>query len=121
MTNRSFSIGKPNYVESFTTDLANNFNNHFLLEGKQIFLRNVIDECQIYAMDICLHFKQESGGILPEDWIEHLVAETYDATIKLFPAAEAQYSFDDCLGAVKSQLDMGIARSQVNQYYSRFR
>jgi hypothetical protein len=117
----SFSIGKPSYVESFTTDLAHNFNNHFLSVGKQIYLRNVIDECQIYAMDICLHFKQESGGILPEDWIKHLVAETYDATIKLFPAAEEQYSFDDCLRAVKSQLDMGIARSQVNQYYAKFR
>ncbi|MBO7258965.1 MAG: hypothetical protein J6U94_02735 [Paludibacteraceae bacterium] len=118
---RSFSIGKPNYIESFATDLANNFNNHFLLEGKQIFLSNVIDECQIYAMDICLHFKQESGGIFPDDWINHIVAETYDATIKLFPAAEEQYSFDACLRAVKIQLNMGTAQSQVEQYYSKFR
>lgn len=116
----TFSIGKPSYEKSFSHDLAIHFHNHFLDRGKQIFLHNVVDECIVYATDICLHFKQESGGLLPEDWLQHLVAETYDVIIKFFPAAEESFTFDICLGKVKFNLETGIGRKFVDDYYGKF-
>lgn len=118
---RTYSVGKPSYQSGFKRDLAQNFNNHFIKLGRDCFLRDVIVECEIYAMDICLHFKQESGGYLPMDWLQHLVAESYDATMDLFPEALSQYALEDCINHVKSAIDSGRARNTVDSYYSRFR
>ena len=117
---RVYSIGKPGYVKSFKQDLAQNFHNHFLSEGRQIYLRDVIKECEVYAMDICLHFKQESGGVLPEDWKKHLIAETYDTILQLFPAAEEDYSLETCMFNVTCELNNGTARRTVDNYYDKF-
>ena len=117
----TFSIGKPSYLKSFSYDLAILFRDHFLSKGALIYWNNVLEECQVYAMDICLHFKKESGGLLPEDWLKHMVAEVYDTMLKLFPESADKITFDKFLSDIKSYIEFGIARSKIDNYYSKFK
>lgn len=114
----SYSINKPNYVSSFKQDLASNFNVRFISQGKYFYMNDVIRECEMYACDICLHFKKESGGILPKDWIEHLADQTWRAINEFWPQVKYSYPLDTCIENVKCLLDTN-AEHQVNIYYNR--
>lgn len=119
----TFSIGKPSYLKSFSHDLAILFRDHYLSRGAIINFGNVLEECQVYAMDICLHFKKESGGLLPDDWLNHMVAEVYDTMLKLFPNDNIvdKITFDKFLSDVKLYIELGVARNRIDNYYSRFK
>lgn len=117
----TFSIGKPSYMKSFSHDLAILFRDHYLSRGATITWGNVLEECQVYALDICLHFKKESGGLLPDDWLKHMVAEVYDTMLKLFPDAEGKITYEKFLSDIKSFIELGMARNRIDNYYSRFK
>lgn len=113
-----YSINKPNYVTSFKQDLAHNFDKRFISRGKQFYMNDVIRECEMYACDICLHFKKESGGILPTDWIEHLTDQTWRAINEFWPEVRNSYSLTTCISNVKHLLSTD-ATQQVKFYYNR--
>lgn len=114
----TYSINKPNYISSFKQDLALNFNNRFIRQGRQCYMNDVIRECEMYACDICLHFKKESGGILPVDWIEHLTNQTWQAINEFWPEVKFSYPLDTCIKNVKILLNTN-AEQQVKLYYNR--
>ena len=114
----TYSINKPNYITSFKQDLAHNFNDRFISQGKQFYMNDVIRECEMYACDICLHFKKESGGILPEDWIEHLADQTWRTINEFWPEVKASYPLKTCIENVKYLLRTN-AEQHVNIYYNR--
>lgn len=114
----SYSINKPNYIVSFKQDLAHNFNARFISQGKQVYMNDVIRECEMYACDICLHFKKESGGFLPDDWISHLTSQTWKAINEFWPEVKDAYSVDTCIAHVKIYLNTD-AEQQVKHYYNR--
>lgn len=114
----SYSINKPNYISSFKQDLAHNFNDRFISKGQQFYMNDVMRECEMYACDICLHFKKESGGFLPEDWIAHLADQTWRAINEFWPDVKFSYSLETCIKNVKYLLSTN-AEHQVNLYYER--
>ena len=114
----SYSINKPNYITSFKQDIAHNFNTRFISQDKQLYMKDVIRECEMYACDICLHFKKESGGILPDDWISHLADQTWRAINEFYPEVKFSYPLNDCIKNVKYLLKTN-AEIQVNLYYNR--
>lgn len=81
-TQRSYSVGKPEYKNSFIQDIRATIDmmNCPISEELEAL-------CIMYACDICLSFKEQSGGILTLDWIQHIVSQTCDVFVE-------NYSFE---------------------------
>ena len=50
-----------------------------------------------------------------------MVAEVYDTMLKLFPESADKITFDKFLSDIKSYIEFGIARSKIDNYYSKFK
>ncbi len=110
---RSYSIGKPGYKNSFLQDIRSTTN----------MMNCPIEEelealCIMYACDICLSFKEQSGGILTQDWIQHIVSQTCDVFVE-------NYDFDTlkwnkCFNeACRLMDDPYSTKMIVEKYYGR--
>ena len=110
---RSYSQGKPEYKNSFLQDIRSTINMmncpiHEELEAL----------CIMYACDICLSFKEQSGGILPQDWIQHIISQTCDVFVDNYNFDESAWSrcFDEACLLME---DPDNAKLVVDRYYGR--
>lgn len=108
---------KPIYKEHFKIDLGKNFSKMFNTPNKSVTVNDILNEAAMYSCDICLNFKEKSGGILSNDWIEHLTLQTCDAVQDLIKEITHEHKLK-VLNVVKELLNNGTAQIKVKQYYN---
>lgn len=112
---RIYSIGKPEYKNFFIQDIQNSVDNIYNAGPQELS-----ELCVMYACDICLEFKNKSGGILPSDWIKHIAAQTCDVFIENYSPAYNQSCWDSCFPRIYSEMQNPYQIQQkVNMYYNR--
>ena len=116
----AYSFNKPNLIMSFQTDLKRNFYNRFVIDDVTIYMRDVISECEMYACDICLSFHEQSGGVLPDDWVKHIADQTWRAICTLWPEVPNTYSLETCVSNVyRHTRNLNLCQLLVNKHYKR--
>lgn len=110
---RSYSVGKPEYKSSFLQDIKATIDmmNCPILEELEAL-------CTMYACDICLSFKEQSGGILPQDWIQHIISQTCDVFVENYSFGNP--SWDKCFKeACRLMKSPDSTKLLVETYYGR--
>lgn len=116
----AYSFNKPNLIISFQTDLKQNFYNSFVKDDKTITMRDIICECEMYACDICLSFHEQSGGILPDDWVQHIADQAWRAVCTIWTELPDSYPVRTCVSNVfKHTRDLKLCQLLVNHHYKR--
>ncbi|MFR3186756.1 MAG: hypothetical protein ACLTOV_01105 [Phocaeicola sp.] len=114
---RPYSIGKPNYKEYFWKDIVNNLTIHTNNYTKPMFMPQLMDECVMYACDICLEFKKKAG-FLSNDWMKHIssqVCDVFDEHFKEFGYSERTAAMD----RIERLLNSNYAESEIQKFYNR--
>lgn len=114
---RPYSLGKPDYKEYFWKDIVNNITIRTDNYTKPMFMPQLIDECVMYACDICLEFKKKAG-ILPNDWLKHISSQVCDVFDEHFNEF-TDYEREDCMNRIERIIKSSSAKSMVDVYYKR--
>lgn len=85
---------RPNYLDEFTKILELKFNEQYYSKNKKLTINEILDECQITAVQICCRVKFELGGILPDEEFSRFVKQMYEASTLLFPDLKKKKSLD---------------------------
>ena len=114
---RPYSLGKPNYKDTFWHDIVNNITIRTDNYTKPMFMPQLIDECVMYACDICLEFKKKAGT-LPNDWLKHISSQVCDVFDEHFEEF-TDYERDDCMNRIERIINSSSAELMVDIYYKR--
>ena len=116
-----YSVGKPDFKKAFWTDLSRNIERKKNKAGRILTEDDLLDECMHYAWDILLHFKNELGGEVSDDWIKHIAAQVVDVVSEHYSingkAQEGCKSF--ILSKMKDKSGMLSVKDMVDIYYNR--
>lgn len=82
-----------------------------------MFMPQLIDECVMYACDICLEFKKKAGT-LPNDWLKHISSQVCDVFDEHFEEF-TDYERDDCMNRIERIINSSSAELMVDIYYKR--
>lgn len=113
-------FAKPRFRTFFEPDIIRNLELRSDNFVKPLYLNDLINECVMYAVDMCIEFQQKSDGLLSSEWIDHITTEVCAVFEKLFPNKFRGTQVSDA--KVKVTLLMqtpSTALKQVNEYYNR--
>lgn len=103
------------FKNSFGPEIRNNLMRRF---GDQFSQNEVIFEGKMYALDMCLEFQQQSGGLLTADWIGHISKEVYLALCEYI--CDIQMPKEDFVTQILIDMQNPLqAQELVNSYYNR--
>ena len=109
-------FAKTPFKDYFGPELRQNLIQRF--GGLRISQEDAILEGKMYAIDMCLEFQRQSGGLLSIEWVLHISSEVYNAL--------NEYVFD--IHISKGEFSSSImpafknpetAQQSVNTYYNR--
>lgn len=111
---------KPQFRQFFETDIINNLKAHSNGFTSQLYLIDIMNECVMYACDMCLEFNKKSDGLLTQDWIEHITNEVCAVFFKYCSRDFTEQNRLDAVDQVTAMMRNPIAaRSKVDMYYNR--
>lgn len=110
---------KPCYFDEFKDFLENKCNEHYYSRNKKLTSKELLDECRMSAIEICVRLKFEFGGILPDDWLLHVTSEFYKVCIYLFPELQKKTTSSDFMQYVKRA--MSCPKLYLSSYYEKHR
>ena len=96
---------RPNYLDEFTKILELKFNEQYYSKNKKLTINEILDECQITAVQICCRVKFELGGILPDEELSRFVKQMYEASTLLFPDLKKKKSLDKFKESIYNSID----------------
>lgn len=113
-------MGKTNFREFFEIDIVANMELRSKSDSKSFKELELVQECVMYAVDMCIEFQQKSDGLLDIDWIEHITTETCAVFAKIFPDKFREPQKKQVKISVRQLMQMpATALKQVNYYYNR--
>ena len=77
---------KPRFRDCFETDIMHNIRSRSNDFSFPVNETDLIEECVMYAVDMCIEFQKKSDGLLSDYWIEHISNEVCSVFRKNFPA-----------------------------------
>lgn len=114
------NVVKPRFRTFFETDIVRNLellSDNFV---KPLYINDLIKECEMYAVDMCIEFQQKSNGLLSSEWIDHITTEVCAVFEKLFPNKFGVTQVSDAIIKVTQLMRTpSSALKQVNEYYNR--
>ena len=114
---RPYSFGKPDYKEYFWKDIVDNLTIRTNNYTRPMFMPQLMNECVMYACDICLEFKKKAG-FLSNDWMMHISSQVCDVFDEHFN------EFGDCerfaaMNRIKEMLNSNSVESDIKKFYNR--
>ena len=65
-------VPKPRFRDFFENDIMHNIRSRTNGFTLPLYRADLIRECVMYAVDMCIVFQKKSNGLLSDDWIEHI-------------------------------------------------
>ena len=113
-------ILKPRFRDFFETDIMHNIrsrSNNFSIPVNET---DLIEECVMYAVDMCIEFQKKSDGLLTDDWIDHISSEVCSVFRKNFPSDFGIKEINDAKFRIKVLMQTpSQASAKVSIYYNR--
>ena len=111
---------KPRFRDFFETDIMHNIRSRTNDFSIPFYEADMITECVMYAVDMCIEFQRKSDGLLSDDWIDHISSEVCSVFRKNYPADFGINETNDANIKVEILLHTpASALKQVNEYYNR--
>lgn len=111
---------KPQFRQFFETDIINNLRTRSNNFTTQLYLIDILNECVMYACDMCLEFQKKSNGLLTQDWIEHITNEVCEVFFKYCSRDFTESNRIDSITQVKRLMsNPNHASTEVDKYYNR--
>lgn len=111
---------KPRFRDFFETDIMHNIRSRTNDFSIPFYGTDMIKECVMYAVDMCIEFQRKSDGLLSDDWIDHISSEVCSVFRKNYPADFGINEANDAKIKVEILLHTPTsALKQVNEYYNR--
>lgn len=111
---------KPQFRQYFETDIINNLKARSNGFTSQLYMIDIMNECVMYACDMCLEFNKKSDGLLSQDWIEHITNEVCEVFFKFCPNDFTEQNRIDAVSQVTGLMINPVsARTKVDIYYNR--
>lgn len=81
---------------------------------------DLIKECVMYSVDMCIEFQKKSDGLLSDDWIDHISSEVCSVLRKNFPADFGMNEMNDAKSCIRVLMQTpSQASTEVSIYYNR--
>lgn len=111
---------KPQFRQYFETDIINNLKARSNGFTSQLYMIDIMNECVMYACDMCLEFNKKSDGLLSQDWIEHITNEVCAVFFKFCQRDFTEQNRIDAVSQVtRLMINPVSARTKVDIYYNR--
>lgn len=111
---------KPQFRQFFETDIISNLRTRSNNFTTQLYFFDIMNECVMYACDMCLEFQKKSDGLLTQDWIEHITNEVCAVFFKYCSRYFTEQDRIDAIAQVKILMNDPIyTRTEVDKYYNR--
>lgn len=68
-------FSKHRFRTLFETDIVRNLESQSDNFAKPLYINDLMQECVMYAVDMCIEFQQKSDGLLCLEWINHITTE----------------------------------------------
>lgn len=111
---------KPQFRQFFEVDIINNLKARSNGFTSQLYMIDIMNECVMYACDMCLEFNKKSDGLLSQDWIEHITNEVCAVFFKYYQSDFTEQNRIDAVNQVTELMyDPVAAHLKVDIYYNR--
>lgn len=111
---------KPRFRDFFETDIMHNVRSRSDDFSIPVNETDLIEECVMYAVDMCIEFQKKSDGLLSDDWIEHISNEVCSVFRKNFPTDFGITEVNDAKSRIRVLMQTpSQASTEVSIYYNR--
>ena len=113
-------ILKPKFRDFFETDIMHNIRSRSNDFSIPFYRGDLIKECVMYAVDMCIEFQKKSDGLLTDDWIDHISSEVCSVFCKNFPSDFGINEVNDAKSQIRVLMQTPTqASTEVSIYYNR--
>ena len=111
---------KPRFRDFFETDIMHNIRYRFDDFSIPLCKNDLIKECVMYSVDMCIEFQKKSDGLLSDDWIDHISSEVCSVFRKNFPTDFGITEVNDAKSRIRVLMQTpSQASTKVSIYYNR--
>lgn len=114
-------IDKPDFKKAFWGDLSGNIERKKIKVGRRLTESDLLNECMHYAWDILLHFENQLGDKVSDDWIKHIATQVVDVVSEHYFIDKKNQ--ERCKRVIFSEMrntsDVRTLKNKVDIYYNR--
>lgn len=107
----------PDMRFAFKQDILSNITKLSWDFKKRLFLEDIIKSCVIYGADMCLEYKDKSGGSISPDRITDIATQVTDVYKELFNESFCSDVISSCIQQIKALVQKANARETIDSYY----